>query len=169
MSGMKSVKQFLKDDKVSNSLFSSAVVATAATLGSVATNPESKWYKNLKKPSFQPPPIAFPLVWTPLYIGVASGVARALNELNDQGKSGRDLRWCLARNMVFNAGWSVLFFRSKNLPVATAGAALLALSSTTLAVRTAKVDKVAGIPVALYAGWTVFALGLTAEVYRLNR
>ena len=152
-----------------NALINGAVVATAATVGTLATDTDSVWYKNLEKPPWQPKPVVFPIAWTALYAGVAAGVTRAADKLEERGESAWGLRWCLARNMVLNACWTVLFFQKKNLPAATAGAAMLALSSTVLAVRTAKADSAAAIPVATYAAWTFFATGLTAEIWRLNR
>ena len=42
----------------------------------MATTPDSEWYQQLDKPSWQPPPIAFPLVWTPLYADIESVLAQ---------------------------------------------------------------------------------------------
>jgi len=44
-----------------------AVAATAA-IGAVAAYPGSDWYRSLRKPRWQPPPPAYALVWTPLYV-----------------------------------------------------------------------------------------------------
>ncbi|MGZ5394792.1 MAG: TspO/MBR family protein, partial [Mycobacterium sp.] len=45
-------------------------LATAATavIGGLASQPaQSAWYENLKKPPYQPPRQAFPIVWPVLY------------------------------------------------------------------------------------------------------
>ncbi|MGZ8819159.1 MAG: TspO/MBR family protein, partial [Mycobacterium sp.] len=45
-------------------------LATAATavIGGLASRPaQSAWYENLKKPPYQPPRQAFPIVWPVLY------------------------------------------------------------------------------------------------------
>lgn len=59
-----------------------ALTATAASasaaVGALATTPESGWYADLEKPSWRPPPIAFPLVWTPLYADIAVASAAVL-------------------------------------------------------------------------------------------
>lgn len=39
-------------------------VAAAAAIGGAAADPGSAWYRNLRKPRWQPPPPAYALVWT---------------------------------------------------------------------------------------------------------
>src|SRR5664280_2389192 len=60
--------------------FKEAALATAAcaVVGSVLTNPQSNWYEGLRKPWFQPPGFAFPVVWTLLYGTTALGAAGTL-------------------------------------------------------------------------------------------
>ncbi|HSN42965.1 MAG TPA: NAD(P)H-binding protein, partial [Propionibacteriaceae bacterium] len=50
-----------------------ATLACAAA-GSALTTPDSDWYRGLRKPFFQPPAVAFPVVWTALFaaIGIAA-------------------------------------------------------------------------------------------------
>ncbi|MFC7273070.1 tryptophan-rich sensory protein [Paractinoplanes rhizophilus] len=57
----------------------SAAVAAAAVTGSLVTRPDSRWYRSLDKPRWQPPPAAFPIVWTALYGLLAVAGARALD------------------------------------------------------------------------------------------
>lgn len=59
-----------------------AVTATAA-IGSLATGPavRSPEYTQLDKPSWQPPGVAFPIVWTGLYTVIACSSALALTNL----------------------------------------------------------------------------------------
>jgi benzodiazapine receptor len=54
-----------------NLALTGAAAAAGAALGALATTPESQGYGDLGKPSWQPPPIAFPLVWAPLYADIA--------------------------------------------------------------------------------------------------
>lgn len=151
---------------IKDTLYSAAVCATAATLGTLATDTNSKWYQNLQKPSWQPPSILFPIVWTSLYAGTAWSVAETLDDV-DEGEGA--LRVCLAINMALNAGWSYVFFRKHDLPLATAGAATLAASTWGLATRISRSDGKKAIPLFAYAGWTTFATALTAKIWSLNR
>src|SRR5674476_823423 len=66
--------------------FKEAALATAAcaVVGSVLTNPQSTWYEGLRKPWFQPPGFAFPVVWTLLYGTTALGAAGTMTKLREQ-------------------------------------------------------------------------------------
>src|SRR5665811_2124119 len=68
--------------------FKEAALATAAcaVVGSVLTNPQSTWYSGLRKPWFQPPGSAFPVVWTLLYGTTALGAAGTMAKLRDPGR-----------------------------------------------------------------------------------
>jgi tryptophan-rich sensory protein len=54
-------------------------VLLTATLGGLASRPaKSDWYETLRKPGFQPPRQAFPIVWPVLYADIAAVAAAAL-------------------------------------------------------------------------------------------
>lgn len=154
-----------------NLVASAAAVAACAVAGSLATQPGSRWYRDLDLPPWQPPGAAFPLVWTTLYADIAAVSAATLTTLEREGRTreARGYRAALAANLVLNAGWSWVFFRAHKLPAATAGAVLLAASSADLARRADATGSVRGRSLLPYAGWTAFASLLTAEVTRRNR
>src|SRR6476620_8547661 len=52
-------------------LLAAAGPVTAAALGGLATDPDSRWFRELEKPDWYPPPQAFGVVWTALYSGIA--------------------------------------------------------------------------------------------------
>lgn len=146
------------------------VIGCAAT-GSILTTPDSRWYRSLRKPAWQPPPAAFPVVWTGLYalLGVSSAGAIAdLAERGDRRRSGR-YATALAINLALNAAWSGLFFRARALGPATAEAALLAISSADLARRAAPVGAGKVAALGAYSAWTTFATVLTGTIWQLNR
>jgi tryptophan-rich sensory protein len=157
-----------------------ATVATAAA-GGVATDPQSSWYLKLRKPYWQPPAIAFPVVWTALYadLAVTSAVAvdRAAELDRVGGGSGagdrrnrelRAYRGALAANLVLNASWSWLFWRSRRPWLAAAEAAVLAASSADLVRRTYRLNRTAGASLAPYAAWCGFATLLSSAIARRN-
>ena len=148
----------------------SAVVGAAAVVGSLLTDPTSRWYRRLDKPSWQPPAGAFPVVWTALYATTAVVTARASAELAERGDTAeaKDLERALVANMVLNAGWSGLFFRAHRLGLATAGAAALAASSADLARRVGSTGKGKAAGIGAYAAWCGFATVLTAAIARRN-
>lgn len=63
-----------------------AGVAACATVGSLLTDARSTWYERLKKPSWQPPRAAFPIVWTSLYAIIAVSAATVVTRLEAQGR-----------------------------------------------------------------------------------
>jgi uncharacterized protein YbjT (DUF2867 family)/tryptophan-rich sensory protein len=148
-----------------------ATVGAAAVVGSALTTPQSRWYQRLDLPPWQPPPAAFPIVWTALYTEIALVAAAAVAELAEQGRESqsRDLQRALAVNMALNTGWSAAFFRAHRPAVAAAECAILTLSGADLArrARPAGPGKAAGL--AAYAGWCAFATVLTTAIARRNR
>ena len=57
-------------------------VAAAAGTGSIASpSRDGWWYRQLRKPPYQPPGAAFPLVWTTLYGDIAYTSAAAIDRL----------------------------------------------------------------------------------------
>lgn len=152
-------------------LGTAAAVTTCAVVGSFATQPRSQWYLSLKKPAWQPPPAAFPIVWTTLYAAIAVASGSVLQQLEDQGRTAEAtaFRRALGTNLALNAGWSFVFFRSRQLPASTLAAVVLAASSADLARRATRHSKPAGLLLGLYAAWTQFATALAAAVWLLNR
>lgn len=146
-------------------------VAACVVVGSLATRPNSRWYRALDKPSWQPPPESFGLVWTPLYATIAAVSAQHLTTLDREGRAEEATAYAraLGVNLTLNALWSVLFFRVRSLPLATAGAAALAASSTDLARRASGTGTQRGALLGTYAAWTTFATALTAAIWRRNR
>lgn len=149
----------------------SAAVATTATVGSLATNPDSLWYKTRIKPDFQPPTWLFPVAWTALYLDIAIVVGSSLADLEQKRKADefQDLAIATVANLILNAGWSLLFFKSKNAGLATFQAAALAVSSADLVRRVVKVNPKRGWFLAPYAAWTAFATVLTGAIWFQNK
>lgn len=75
----------------------------------------------------------------------------------------------LAGNLLLNAGWSGVFFRSGRRGLATAWAGVLAASSADLVRRAHRESPTRGLALAPYAAWTGFATVLTGGIARLNR
>jgi tryptophan-rich sensory protein len=141
-------------------------VAVAAGLGAAATTPEDDWYADLDLPAWQPPPLAFPLVWTPLYADIAITSALGLERMSAPERA--SYQRALAVNLVLNTGWSVLFWRARRPWVSTAWCAVLTASSADLARRLGRVDGRLGAALAPYAAWCGFATALNAEIARRN-
>jgi translocator protein len=149
-----------------------ATVATAV-VGGLATGPvvDSQWYTDLRKPSFQPPRVAFPIVWPALYADVAVVSASTIDRLSERGETeqARTYAQLLALNLVLNAGWSWLFFNRRWLGASAVVAAALAASSADLTRRSVAAGGASAAPLALYPVWCAFATALSSRIWWLNR
>ena len=145
--------------------------AIACDTASVAPEPDGQWYAGLKKPTWQPPSAAFPVVWTTLYAGIAVTSTLVLNELERRGDhaAAAGYRRKLVTNLTLNGLWSWLFFRSHRLDAATAGAAALAASSAHLARTAGRARGRYGWSLLPYAAWTAFATVLAGRIWSLNQ
>jgi translocator protein len=147
-----------------------AVFATA-TLGGLASRPaESSWYARLKKPSFQPPRQAFPIVWPILYADIAAVSAATLDHLREHDREqARTYAALLAANLVLNAGWTWLFFTRRQLGASAVAAAVLTASSADLTRRAIAARGRSGAVLGLYPAWCAFATVLSTRIWQLNR
>jgi benzodiazapine receptor len=139
--------------------------AAAAVAGGLATRAGMPWFRKLDKPSWQPPPAAFPLVWNPLYALIAYGSARALDRA---GEDRTALAATLAGNLALNAAWPALFFGRRSPRLALAEIVALNAANVMLVRRALRADRTAGLLLLPYASWTVFATALNAEIARRN-
>ncbi|MFF4364618.1 TspO/MBR family protein [Streptomyces sp. NPDC001594] len=146
---------------------SAAVVAAAAGLGAVAVDPDSPWYRKLRKPPWQPPGWAFGAVWTPLYAGIAWAGGRAWNAAPPGGRTA--LAGSFAANLALNAGWNWLFFQARSPAAGLSGTLALDLSNAELIRRTARADTAAAAALVPYALWCGFASALNASLLRRDR
>jgi translocator protein len=137
----------------------------AAAAGTLGTKPDSAWYRALRKPSWQPPAVAFPLVWTPLYAAIAWGTGRAA-AASEEGR-GRYLALTGA-NLAVNAGWCWAFFTAQSPRGGLATIAVLDALNLALLRETARRDPAAAVALAPYVAWTGFATALNAAHVRLN-
>lgn len=153
--------------------FKKAALATAASavVGSALTNPRSAWYTSLRKPWFQPPGAAFPLVWSTLYATTALGAAGVVTKLRDQGRDTEADAFESAHrlNLALNAGWCGAFFRSHRLGFATLWSVALAASCADLVRRAKDVSGTDAAPFVAYAAWCSFATVLTGAIAGMNR
>lgn len=154
-----------------NLAIAAGATVVAAAAGSWATTPDSRWYRSLDLPPWQPPPLAFPLVWTPLYASIAGTAASAVTTFEDRDAPEEARRYWAAvgLNLALNAGWSWAFWRSRRLPVASVWAGALAASSIDLARRSGAAGPVHRRALTPYAVWCSFATVLTTEIWRRNR
>jgi len=147
-----------------------AAAAASAVAGALATDPNSAYYRTLDKPSWQPPPPVYGIVWTPLYADIALSTGHAISRLGEAGRVAerRELMGALAVNLGLNTAWSWLFFRNHRPWLAATECAVLTASSADLVRRVGAADRRAGLALAPYPAWCAFATALTVAIARRN-
>jgi tryptophan-rich sensory protein len=132
------------------------------------------WYRNLSKPRWTPPNLAFPIVWTALYvlmgwaaIRVAGDVASGALAPPEIGRAVAGLGfWAL--QMTLNAVWSPIFF-GLHKPRAALGV-IVGMSCALLGVvwGFAAVDPIAAAMMVPTMIWGLIATALNASIWRMN-
>ena len=148
-----------------------AVTATAIVGGLASRPAQSAWYQALRKPAYQPPRQAFPIVWPILYADVAAMSAATLDDLDRHGQreERRNYVVALVTNLVLNGSWSWLFFNRRKLGASAIAAGALTVSSADLTRRAAAVQGKRAAPLGLYPLWCAFATALSTHIWILNR
>ena len=126
---------------------------------------ESRWYRRLRKPPWQPPGPVFGPVWTVIYALIAASM---LVVRGRGGDAQRPVFVLFGTNLALNLAWTLIFFRGRS-PLA-AGVEILALEGTTVAlvVRAWPVSRLASLLLVPYAVWIVFATALTWAIWARN-
>lgn len=122
-------------------------------------------YNSLEKPFLSPPTIAFPIVWTILYIlmGVSYGILKS-KSLTDS-----EIDWIYYGQLVVNSLWSIFFFVAKWRFFSIIWIIVLLLLIAVMISKFYKKDKVAGLLQIPYLLWVLFATYLNIAIYILNR
>jgi len=145
--------------------FKSILIPVAVGLIIGAITSSSIKYNTLIQPSFAPPAILFPIVWTILYIlmGVSYGILESKSLLNEENK------FIYYLQLFVNALWSIIFFTFEWRLVAFIWILLLIVLVIIMILKFYKQNKIAGLLQIPYLLWISFAAILNFSVYLLNR
>lgn len=123
------------------------------------------WYAGLRKPSWTPPDLAFPVVWTILY---------SLNAISGWmilGAAGEEAGTALAIygvSLIINAGWSAVFFGQRSLRGGMLVVILLWLSIVAVILAFLPFDLTAALMQLPYLLWVTVAAALNLRILQLN-
>ena len=125
------------------------------------------WYRNLKKPSWQPPDWLFGPAWT-LILGLAAwaGVIAYNGAPDDAGRTAVIILYAV--NFVAHFAWSPLFFKFKRPDLALIEVTFLWGSVLALCIALRPFSVNASWLVAPYLAWVSFAACLNLMIVRLN-
>ncbi len=138
--------------------FGSAMVAPAGD--------QNPWFSALAKPAIQPPNIAFPVVWTILYVLMGLALALVLSARGARGRATAVVLFVL--QLAVNLVWSPIFFRFHMLDLALIVIVALAVLVAITMVAFWRVRTLAGLLLLPYLAWVCFASVLFSQVRDLN-
>lgn len=141
-------------------LIPNAVGGISALISNVGEN-----INTFNKPSFTPPGIVFPIVWTILYILMGISTYLIYNENNTYKTSALKI---YAIQLVINGLWSIVFFRFKAFFLAFILIIVLILLTIIMIYKFYQINKVAGLIQIPYLIWLIVALILSYNVFLLN-
>jgi tryptophan-rich sensory protein len=125
------------------------------------------WYRNLRKPSWQPPDWLFGPVWT-IIIGLAVWSA----VIAWRHAEGQTAHWVVlalfTANVVLNVAWSYLFFFIRRPDRALLEVVAVWLSILALIVALAGISALGAWLLVPYLLWVSFAAFLNLTIVRLN-
>ena len=151
-------------------------IALGTVMGAVAIGGRSsptpdhprtrRWYRDLEKPGFTPPPPVYAVAWTGIQAGLAYGGYRLLRRAPSQRRTLALALWGV--NQAAIAGWSEVFFghRAPGIGAVAAGSMVgTAAGYVAAAAREDDVAAAAGVPL---VAWVSFATLLAEEIWRRN-
>lgn len=135
--------------------------------GAVAqSGPANPWFASLVKPDIYPPPQAFGIVWSVLY--VMMGLALAII-MSARGAPGRKAAIAaFAVQLALNLAWSPLFFGAHQITWALVLLAVLDIAVLVTLVLFWRVRPVAGALLLPYLAWVLFATVLNWQFLEAN-
>ncbi len=124
-------------------------------------------FKTINKPLLSPPAIAFPIVWTILFIlmGIASYLVYTSTATKDEKSKALKL---YGVQLIFNFFWSLIFFNLRAYNFAFVWIVALFILIVSTAVSFYRISKPAGYLFIPYILWVAFAGYLNLAIAFLN-
>jgi len=130
------------------------IVALVAFIGSLFTN-VGAWYESVK-PSFAPPNIVFPIVWTFLFYLIAVSLYYSWTE--SEAKNKKKVALYYGINFILNILWSFIFFTTQSPRLALLEILILWVSILYLIAFNWRKSRKAAYFLIPYFLWVTFAI-----------
>ena len=135
-------------------------------IGGLIFRSDTTFYKGLNKPSFAPPSIVFPIVWTILYILIAISIYLIFK--NNSYKDTPEYNKTLLINYFANQVFSFLFFTIKSPFLALIDTFIVLISSLFLYYESKSLNKTSAKLLIPYIIWNLFATILIIFIFFMN-
>jgi tryptophan-rich sensory protein len=144
-----------------------AACFAAQAIGASIAHSNMDWYATLQKPSFMPPAIVFPIVWTTLYVLMAIAAWTFWRQAETAELRRIGVIW-FGLQLLLNVAWTFAFFglHQPGYGVVTILFLLLAILITIVVFDRA--SRTASLLLVPYFVWVSFAAALNAGTFLLN-
>lgn len=144
-----------------------AILLLGFLSGRVAqSGPGNPWFAALAKPALYPPPVAFPVVWTMLYVLMGLALAMVLAARGAWGRGPAVLAFLV--QFALNLAWTPVFFGAHMLTGSLIVIALLDLAVIATVFLFWRVRPVAALLLVPYLIWISFATYLNFALLQAN-
>ncbi len=138
------------------------VISALLTMGSMDI------YEEINTPSFAPPSILFPIVWTVLYILMGVSSAMVYTQRKNNYKEARLGLTAYGISLFFNFFWSIIFFNLRAFDISFFWLLAMLFFIIKYTASYYKINKAASLLQIPYILWTVFAGALNYAIWMLN-
>lgn len=123
-------------------------------------------YGSLEKPSFSPPAMVFPIVWTVLYLlmGLSSYIISG-----GKGEETERALFLYGVQLFVQFFWPIIFFREQSFLLAFIWICLLFVFVLTMVLQFYRINRFSALLQIPYLIWLVYAGYLNFGVFLLNR
>lgn len=143
------------------------LIFVGAVIVGVLNKNSFKMYKSLERPWFAPPAVAFPIVWTILYLLMALSSYRIYMK-NRSGINDNGAYFYYLVQLLVNFLWPFLFFSFRLYGIAFFIIIILLVLVIITVIKFYKNDKIAGILLIPYILWLSYATILNYYIWILN-
>lgn len=128
---------------------------------------DKKYYNSLSLPWFTPPRMAYGIIWTIIYIGIAISIYQIINSYNKKDIP-KSYKYTLLLNYIANQSFQPLFFLLKNNFLGFISCLLTFITSLFLYIETKNLKESATKYLIPYILFSLFASILSLTIYLLN-
>lgn len=144
-----------------------STLSLLAVLGAWLTD-TGPWYRELRKPWFQPPDFLFAPAWTTIFVCIGCAGVLAWHAPLASARDRTLLLIAFGTNFGLNSVWSWLFFSKRRPDVALVEVVLFWLSIVAMVVVVRPLSTAAVWLLMPYLGWVTFASLLNQRIVALN-
>ena len=148
------------------SLFMVPLILLLGYLSSQFGSADTAWFQSLNKPSIFPPPAAFEIVWTILWVMIGLALASVASAW---GAYGRGIALiAFAVHFIGTLAWTPVFFGMQEMQMGLYVLGYVVLSLCLVVFLFWKVRRTAGLLLLPYLAWTCFAFALNYQFIAVN-